>query len=238
MTATCGYCGARLEVPATGRPPKFCSDAHRKAFARDGGPQRPATKEGGGDQLGVAVRKLDQRPFYRDIADGDPCPQDAGHGRMFMLAKERGAAAVQFCAHSAHHGRPIYAYDGVTPAQASRSGHVAVGASRGLSEAPHSASSTPLEPVVAAAFALVEAVMPPASPRISEALPGSEGPFRPDPTPPGAHGDAPATSSTSTAVEVSLGVALDRGLPLVPDPARDSRGTRGPDQLGLGFTGP
>lgn len=51
---------------------------------------------------------------YRDIANGDVCPVDPAHGRMFMLARER-AAAVQFCAHASHKDRAVYAYDGITP---------------------------------------------------------------------------------------------------------------------------
>src|SRR5688572_2484526 len=44
---SCLHCGIKLEVPATGRTPKFCSIAHRSAFARrlKGTPAREKSPE-------------------------------------------------------------------------------------------------------------------------------------------------------------------------------------------------
>jgi hypothetical protein len=33
----CEWCGAELEQPGTGRPRRFCSDAHRRAAGGNGG---------------------------------------------------------------------------------------------------------------------------------------------------------------------------------------------------------
>jgi hypothetical protein len=46
----------------------------------------------------------------RALGDGDLCPQDPDHGRMWVLPSTR-----QFCPAAAHRGNYLYLYDGVTP---------------------------------------------------------------------------------------------------------------------------
>lgn len=46
-----------------------------------------------------------------DSGNGDACPVDPEHGRMFFVSPDR-----QFCPHSAHLTNAIYLRDGVTPA--------------------------------------------------------------------------------------------------------------------------
>lgn len=43
-------------------------------------------------------------PRMTDLGDGDPCPLNAAHGRMFTLKGSE--PATQWCAHSDHNGRP------------------------------------------------------------------------------------------------------------------------------------
>ena len=48
---------------------------------------------------------------YRQGGDGDPCPQDPEHGRMYAYPQSQ----IQYCPHSAHKGESRYRWDGVTP---------------------------------------------------------------------------------------------------------------------------
>jgi hypothetical protein len=50
------------------------------------------------------------KPRLTAYGDGDPCPMDPNHGRMW-LTKHRN----QWCPHIAHPGTALYEYDGVTP---------------------------------------------------------------------------------------------------------------------------
>ena len=47
------------------------------------------------------------------LGDGDPCPQDPDHGRMYFIGSER---KVQWCPNARHKGSARYQYDGKTPA--------------------------------------------------------------------------------------------------------------------------
>lgn len=125
MTAsTCEHCGTAIEQSGRGRPRRFCSEACQKSSERGASPRVPgraAAKPPRDDTLPGPVGKVGQRAFYRDLGDGDPCPQDAGHGRMFFMpSKQR-----QWCPALRHEGNPFYAHDGLTPAP--RSGAVEPG---------------------------------------------------------------------------------------------------------------
>jgi hypothetical protein len=43
--------------------------------------------------------------------DGDFCPQDDNHGRMFAYP----ISQTQVCTHSGHRGNNLYEWDGVSP---------------------------------------------------------------------------------------------------------------------------
>ncbi len=53
----------------------------------------------------------------QEIGDGDRCPQDQNHGRMWCMASKR-----QWCPSSRHSGGQFYEYDGVTPVPAPKPG--------------------------------------------------------------------------------------------------------------------
>lgn len=48
---------------------------------------------------------------FRQAGDGDRCPQDPEHGRMWFASDRQS----QWCPHSGHKGINRYAFDGVTP---------------------------------------------------------------------------------------------------------------------------
>jgi hypothetical protein len=52
--------------------------------------------------------------------NGDTCPVDESHGRMWVLPSGR-----QFCPNQIHRGRAVYEHDGVTPAKYQRPGKAA-----------------------------------------------------------------------------------------------------------------
>lgn len=111
MTATCARpgCGQALPAPARGPRPTFCSDRCRKAAGR-------AAVEAASVGIDTTpVRSFDQRPSYRgaDYGDGDRCPQDPTHGRMYFA---KPAMQRQWCPSSRHQASPFYQRDGVTSA--------------------------------------------------------------------------------------------------------------------------
>lgn len=59
---------------------------------------------------------------HSDTGDGDLCPVESEHGRMFMNRGRTG----QYCPHQSHDrsGGAFWGYDGVTP-RTDRSGYVA-----------------------------------------------------------------------------------------------------------------
>lgn len=71
---------------------------------------------------------------YVDVANGDPCPQSADHGRMHFVG------AVQFCPNAKHVGRAIYRRDGVTLATPQSAQAYDSPLPSGLSTAPQPAS--------------------------------------------------------------------------------------------------
>lgn len=111
MTAlVCRQCGEGFEPVAKGPRPKFCSDRCRVAAHR-GTPAQGAAKEVAAESLPAPVTS---KPSWRpDLGDGDRCPQDPGHGRMYFM---KPSMQRQWCPSSGHQGDPFYQRDGVTPA--------------------------------------------------------------------------------------------------------------------------
>ena len=108
--ATCGHCGKPLTVSPAGRPKAYCDDRCRNA-AREA----RAAKQVGASHSPTAAPETPQRPSYagRGLGDGDPCPQDPSHGRMYFVGADK---RRQWCPSSSHRGSSFYAFDGVTPA--------------------------------------------------------------------------------------------------------------------------
>ena len=107
MTLVCQQCDKGFEPPAKGPRPKFCGDACRQAAHR-GVLGRSAAKPRSDAQVPAPVTS---RASTADLGDGDPCPQDPGHGRMYFIDQPK---TRQWCGHSAHRGNDLYARDGVT----------------------------------------------------------------------------------------------------------------------------
>ena len=86
----CLYCGAQLVVSATGRPPKFCSAAHRVAFHRQR--QAPAEPKPTLDQ----PKCRDRAKVLREIEDNlEELPTIQGATKLRQLA-ERAQEVVYF----------------------------------------------------------------------------------------------------------------------------------------------
>lgn len=71
---------------------------------------------------------------HTETGNGDPCPVDETHGRMWFTSADR-----QWCPSARHRGFAIYLRDGVTPATP-QSGQETRSHAPGLSTAP----STPV----------------------------------------------------------------------------------------------
>ena len=87
----CGYCGAELVRAETGRPRVFCSDMHRKMFARVADAELPPAPDRRPDatfeELHGAlldVRQSSCRLAYQLQLDGDA----VGHARAAAVALE------------------------------------------------------------------------------------------------------------------------------------------------------
>lgn len=171
MTAVlvCGRLGCKteLKVPARGPRPTYCSDACRKRAGRG------AVEQGADVPEATPVRSFAlRRSSAPGLGDGDWCPQDAEHGRMYFVDQ---AKTRQWCPHSAHRGDSIYQRDGVTPASrpADQADPAASNAERRaldpdrLSEAPvHGRPSRP-------AAAATESTQPMAFPPGAAPMPGT-----------------------------------------------------------------
>jgi hypothetical protein len=163
MTATalsCRQCGKAMERPERGPAPTYCGPACRKAASRKAASrgvsprkQGPTPASGQLDEsvTGFAPRAVSDAGTY---GDGDRCPEGCLPGRMYVVGKERGADARQWCPNSRHPGNAIYLYDGktpLTPASRTRSDLATESAARGGSaQASFEASVVTLAPIQSA----------------------------------------------------------------------------------------
>lgn len=113
---SCRQCGKAIERRGTGPAPTYCGPACRKAASRGVSPRKPGPTVASGhldeSVTGSAPRPLSDAGTY---GDGDYCPEGCRPGRMYVLGKERGGDARQWCPNSRHPGRALYLYDGTTP---------------------------------------------------------------------------------------------------------------------------
>ncbi|MCL7382216.1 hypothetical protein [Streptomyces sp. 35G-GA-8] len=61
LKRTCGYCGKPVTYAGTGRPPKYCSDGHRKLASAERLALARAGRSGDDDQSSEPVREVVER---------------------------------------------------------------------------------------------------------------------------------------------------------------------------------
>jgi hypothetical protein len=121
MTPTCARpgCGNELVVPATGRTPRYCSSACRKAASRG----RSAAEGVAVEAVGAPVTKLGQRAAQRVRYVGQLCPTDPSHGPLLPLAIPTARGEGWYCPNQTHDPsrreagtRPFFTTDELHPA--------------------------------------------------------------------------------------------------------------------------